>query len=182
MEILVIGHGSRLGQELIRQAFDESISCRTYEDVITCDRDELKEAIRHADVIISFRGGTLDSLAQNISLISLIEDPSQKFLLVTSFGCGDSWPYISDMAKNVFGEKVKYKTLSEAWLQLSYVNWNIIRPVGLSDKHIEGKAVVTRDKTLPSGYVSRQCFVKIILDIIRFDWNQGDIVYVYTER
>lgn len=56
-----------------------------------------------------------------------------RFLLVTSLGCGDSWQYLSDRAKQVFGNSVREKSLAESWLQTSNLDYTILRPGGLKD-------------------------------------------------
>lgn len=56
-----------------------------------------------------------------------------RFLLVTSLGCGDSWQYLSDRAKQVFGNSVREKSLAESWLQTSSLDYTILRPGGLKD-------------------------------------------------
>ncbi|EGR3963762.1 SDR family NAD(P)-dependent oxidoreductase [Vibrio cholerae] len=64
---------------------------------------------------------------------ALEQSSSKRLLLVTSLGCGDSWQYLSDRAKRGFGAAVREKTLAEAWLQSSNLDFIILRPGGLKD-------------------------------------------------
>ncbi|SNX47670.1 hypothetical protein VTH8203_01285 [Vibrio thalassae] len=57
----------------------------------------------------------------------------RRFLLVTSLRCGDSWVFLSERAKAGFGAAVREKTLAEAWLASSQLDYTILRPGGLKD-------------------------------------------------
>ncbi|EFN5656240.1 anaerobilin reductase, partial [Escherichia coli] len=63
-----------------------------------------------------------------------------RMILVTSLGCGDSWPFLSERAKAAFGQAVREKTLAESWLQTSQLDYAILRPGGLLDGAATGKA------------------------------------------
>jgi nucleoside-diphosphate-sugar epimerase len=60
----------------------------------------------------------------------------QRFLLVTSLGCGDSWQYLSARSKQGFGAAVREKSLAESWLQTSTLDYTILRPGGLKDGEV----------------------------------------------
>jgi uncharacterized protein YbjT (DUF2867 family) len=84
--------------------------------------------------IVSTMGGE----AANYRGHRLIIDSAEKsginrMLLVTSLGCGDSWPTLSERAKNAFGQSVREKSLAESWLQTSRLDYCILRPGGLKD-------------------------------------------------
>lgn len=181
--MMIIGSTTRLGQTFIKnlKSAHKNITLKIYDDYKECNKDELSKVIQYTDVIISFRGGSLLSLAHNIQVMSATANHGKKFMLITSFGCGDSWNNLSDNAKRVFGDKVKYKTLSEVWLQLSDLPWKIIRPVGLSDVSTGGKTIVTDKKELVNGYVNRDCLAKVLVDnVINSHWNGREILYVYA--
>ena len=182
MKVMVIGSITGLGEAFIRQATIEKFSYQTYEDNIESHLDTVKDMVKCTDVIISFRGGSLQSLNQNIQLIELAEMYSKNLLLITSFGCGDSWCYLSEKAKSLFGIKLKYKSMSETWLMLSKVNWKIIRPVGLTDKNLNGTTKKTTNKSLANGYINRECLAKLIVKVIQSDWSKMEILYAYTDK
>ncbi len=80
----------------------------------------------------------------------------QRFLLVTSLGCGDSWQYLSERARKGFGGAVREKSLAETWLQSSGLDFTILRPGGLKNgevtnngelsQHVEVHGVITRSE------------------------------------
>ncbi|GAD88486.1 hypothetical protein VHA01S_005_00890 [Vibrio halioticoli NBRC 102217] len=68
----------------------------------------------------------------------------KRFLMVTSLGCGDTWPFLSDKAKAVFGGAVREKSLAESWLQSSALDYTILRPGGLKDGASNGLGVLSQ--------------------------------------
>ena len=67
-------------------------------------------------------------------LIELLQDKHiQRFLMITSLGCGDSWQYLSNASKKGFGDVLREKSLAESWLQTSSLDYTILRPGGLRD-------------------------------------------------
>jgi hypothetical protein len=182
MRILVTGSITRLGKEFIRQANSSEILCATDNNGIDDNLDSLHEVLKSAEVIVSFRGGSQASLIQNILLMELANKYEKKFMLVTSVGCGDSWHRLSKQAKETFGDKIKYKSMSETWLKLSDLNWLIIRPTGLSDTINNERVIVTTNKTLPYGYLNRADLAKTLVTIIKSEWKERETLYVYTEK
>lgn len=61
-------------------------------------------------------------------------------ILVTSLGCGDSWPFLSPRARAAFGQAVREKSLAESWLQTSQLDYAILRPGGLLNGAATGQA------------------------------------------
>ena len=80
----------------------------------------------HADIPVDYIG-------HRYLIDTLEKSTSKRLLLITSLGCGDSWQFMSDRAKNVFGRALREKTLAEAWLKSSALNFTILRPGGLKD-------------------------------------------------
>lgn len=66
----------------------------------------------------------------------------RRLVMVTSLGCGDSWAYLSDKAKAVFGKAVREKSLAESWLTTSQLDYTILRPGGLQDGDVTGQGVL----------------------------------------
>ncbi|MGY3904787.1 SDR family oxidoreductase [Aeromonas lusitana] len=79
----------------------------------------------------------------------------KRLLLVTSLGCGDSWQYLPERAREAFGHEVRLKSLAESWLQTSSLEWTIVRPAGLQDGEATGKALLSQGQEV-HGLVRRQ--------------------------
>ena len=103
----------------------------------------------------SFRADIPVDYIGHRNLINALEKYSHsRLLLVTSLGCGDSWKYLSERAKQGFGSAVREKSLAEAWLKSSSLNFTILRPGGLLDgamtnngelsQEVEVHGVITR--------------------------------------
>ena len=105
--------------------------------------------------IVSTMGGE----AANYIGHRLIIDCAEKFglkrmLMVTSIGCGDTWPTLSDRAKAAFGQAVREKSLAEIWLQTSQLDYCIFRPGGLKDGPATHKAEALQNQEV-HGLVHR---------------------------
>ncbi|MCX8957990.1 NAD(P)-binding oxidoreductase [Erwinia psidii] len=91
-------------------------------------------------VIISTLGGGGQDYTAHRNVIDCAELTGiTRMLMVTSLGCGDSWPTLSERAKRAFGQAVREKSLAESWLQTSRLAWTIIRPGGLLNGEATGK-------------------------------------------
>ena len=87
-----------------------------------CDASVVAAACRAAGpdaLIISTMGGAQDYLAHRTVIDEAEKAGISRMILVTSLGCGDSWPFLSERAKAAFGQAVREKTLAESWLQTS---------------------------------------------------------------
>ena len=108
-----------------------------------CDASVVAAACRAAGpdaLIISTMGGAQAGIS--------------RMILVTSLGCGDSWPFLSERAKAAFGQAVREKTLAESWLQTSQLDYAILRPGGLLDGAATGKAQRIQNQEC-HGFVNR---------------------------
>ena len=91
-----------------------------------CDASVVAAACRAAGpdaLIISTMGGAQDSLAHRTVIDEAEKAGITRMILVTSLGCGDSWPFLSERAKAAFGQAVREKTLAESWLQTSQLDY-----------------------------------------------------------
>jgi len=89
---------------------------------------------------ISTLGGQAEYLS-NRTIIDAAEHAGiRHMILVTSLGCGDSWPWLSERAKAAFGQAVREKSLAESWLQTSTLDFAIVRPGGLLNGAATGQA------------------------------------------
>lgn len=112
-----------------------------------CDADAVAEACRLAGkdaTVISTMGGSHDYQAHRTVIDCAEKAGLSRMILVTSLGCGESWAYLSDRAKAVFGQAVREKSLAESWLQTSTLDFAIVRPGGLLHGETTGKAVLSQ--------------------------------------
>ncbi|CNI64331.1 MULTISPECIES: SDR family oxidoreductase [Yersinia] len=123
-----------------------------------CDPGCVLEACQLAGpeaAIISTLGSRSADYQGNRVIIDTAEKLGLKrMLLVTSIGCGDSWPTLSPAARAAFGQAVREKSLAESWLQTSTLIYTVIRPGGLLDKPATDKAI--RLQTEAHGMVTRE--------------------------
>lgn len=108
-----------------------------------CDAQSVALACQAAGpdaTIVSSIGGAQDYLAHRTIIDEAEKAGIGRMILVTSLGCGDSWPFLSDRAKAAFGQAVREKTLAESWLQTSTLDYAILRPGGLLNGEASGKA------------------------------------------
>ncbi|WP_435947440.1 NAD(P)H-binding protein [Dryocola sp. BD586] len=112
-----------------------------------CNAERVAEACAMAGehaLVISTLGGQKEYLA-NRTIIDTAENARlTRMILVTSLGCGDSWPWLSERAKAAFGQAVREKSLAESWLQTSTLDFAILRPGGLLDGPATGKAELSQ--------------------------------------
>ncbi|AAM84133.1 hypothetical protein CQP30_09525 [Yersinia pestis] len=122
-----------------------------------CDPASVREACQLAGedaAIISTLGNNNANYQGNRLIIDTAEQLGLKrMLLVTSIGCGDSWPTLSPAARAAFGQAVREKSLAESWLQTSNLIYTLIRPGGLLDQPATGNAI--RLQTEAHGMVTR---------------------------
>ncbi len=82
-----------------------------------------------------------------------------RFILISSVGCGDSRPALSERALKFLGDLCLRKTQGEDYLKNSGLDWTIIRPGGLSSDPLTGNAVLSEDPlsygTIRRGDVAR---------------------------
>ena len=158
--LLIFGAGSGVGAELVKlTAQDRPVVAliRNPEQAAVLREQGVTviegDALNSADVlqacqmagpdaqIVSTLGGKLADYTANRLIIDTAEQAGiRQMLLVTSIGCGDSWPTLSARAKQAFGQAVREKSLAEIWLQTSSLEGCILRPGGLMNGEATGKA------------------------------------------
>lgn len=90
-----------------------------------CDASIVAAACRAAGsdaLVISSMGGAQDYLAHRTVIDEAEKADIRRMILVTSLGCGDSWPFLSERAKAAFGQAVREKH----WRKAGY------KPAGLT--------------------------------------------------
>jgi len=176
MNILIIDNVSYLSDVIEYEAQKYGMICTKINDF--SEINELK--FTSIDVIISLIGNDLEEFQINQRVIGFAESFRTKFLLISSFGCGDSWLNLSLKAKKLFGLKVRFKTLSEEWLKSSQLNWKIIRPVGLTREKVEGDLSFNNEYIGNGKYINIYDFAGFLVKvIINNNWVEGTLHYAY---
>ncbi|CAH0526643.1 SDR family NAD(P)-dependent oxidoreductase [Vibrio hippocampi] len=117
--------------------------------------EALPSSVQHISTMGSFQAQVAVDYIGHRHLVDALEHFGHtRLLLVTSLGCGDSWQYLSERARKGFGAAVREKSLAEAWLQSSALDYTILRPGGLKNgpatqggqlsQHSEVHGVITR--------------------------------------
>ncbi|MEX3018625.1 SDR family oxidoreductase [Kluyvera sp. STS39-E] len=122
-----------------------------------CNAECVAQACQKAGAtatVISSMGGAHDYLAHRTVIDEAEKAGIKRMILVTSLGCGDSWPYLSARAKAAFGQAVREKSLAESWLQTSSLDYAILRPGGLLSGEATGKALRLQQQEV-HGFVQR---------------------------
>lgn len=94
----------------------------------------------------------------NINVIRALENEGsvERFVLMTSMGCGEQYEGMSESAKKFLGEALRAKTEAENVLQDSPLPWSIVRPGGLSNDPPSGDfSLLLEADRQRSGYVTR---------------------------
>lgn len=91
----------------------------------------------------------------------------ERFLLVTSMGCGEQYAKTSDMVKKFLGEALLAKTRAENYLRITGLPWTIVRPGGLQDTPASGHFHLSEqpDRTKKS-YLSRQDLALAVMQLL----------------
>lgn len=164
------GTGALLLQRAINSGQPAIAFVRSDEDVLrlegqgirvikgdACDEAAVEKACQAAGqnaVIISTIGGRHDYLAHRTIIDCAEKSAIKRMVMVTSLGCGDSWPTLSDRAKAAFGQAVREKSLAESWLQTSSLDYCILRPGGLLNGEPSGQAKLFINQEV-HGFVNR---------------------------
>ncbi|MGR5276109.1 SDR family oxidoreductase [Vibrio rotiferianus] len=132
--------------------------------------DRFVEKLNQEDIIISTMGSfradiPVDYLGHRHLIDAASKAAIRRFVLVTSLGCGDSWKYLSDRSKAGFGGVVREKSLAEAWLQTSDLDYTIIRPGGLKDGEATGTGVLGEPKEV-HGLIYRQEVARLAYEML----------------
>jgi len=99
-------------------------------------------------------GSPLMNSAGNMNVISVANEAGvQRFLLVTSIGCGDSAGAVDDFVKAFVGKSLTAKTWAERALQRTFMDWTIIRAGGLLRRNFKGGAMLLDSNTV-SGHIN----------------------------
>lgn len=129
-----------------------------------CDSEAVARACGLAGcdaTVISTIGGSNDYLAHRTIVDTAEKAGLSRMIMVTSLGCGDTWQYQSERARAAFGQAVREKTLAEAWLQTSLLDYAILRPGGLLSGDASGLAQCFQHQEV-HGFVQRKDVALIV--------------------
>ncbi|MBV7692229.1 NAD(P)H-binding protein [Limnobaculum sp. M2-1] len=115
--------------------------------------------------IISTLGGAQDYLAHRIIVDTAEKCGLSQMVMVTSLGCGDSWPTLSQRARAAFGQAVREKSLAEIWLQTSTLDFAIVRPGGLLNGTATGLAQLYQHQEV-HGFVYRRDVARVVQQLL----------------
>lgn len=89
----------------------------------------------------------------------------ERFVLVTSLGCGETRPHMAERVAAVLGPIVDAKTEAEERLARSSLAWTIVRPGGLRSDPATGRGVLTEDPTI-HGFVHRADVAELVARVL----------------
>lgn len=123
------------------------------------------------DIVVSTLGGRdvkgrrVDSTG-NINVIrGAQKSGAKRLILVTSLGCGESYSFMSERAKEAFGEALLAKTKAEDYLRSTDLNWSIIRPGGLRNGESTRGGALWEVADL-HGYIYRKDVAELVVKIL----------------
>jgi len=92
--------------------------------------------------------------AGNMNVIDVAHESGvQRFLLVTSIGCGDSAGAVDEFVKAFVGKALTAKTWAERALRGTVMDWTIVRAGGLLRRNFKGGPVLLDSNTV-SGHIN----------------------------
>lgn len=123
----------------------------------------------------SFRADVPVDYIGHRHLIDALEKAGlRRFLLVTSLGCGDSWPFMSERSKAGFGKAVREKSLAESYLQTSSLDFTILRPGGLKDGEVTNTGDLSQGKEV-HGMITRCEVARLVHALLLQDKSEKQV-------
>ena len=107
--------------------------------------------------------------AGNINIIqaALASARLDRFILMTSMGCGEQLAHLSEQAKKFLGEALQAKTEAENILKETQLPWSIVRPGGLNNEPPTGHyTLMTTGEIKNSAYISRSDVALAIMAVL----------------
>ena len=107
--------------------------------------------------VLSTLGGVQSSSVGQPNLIKACPPSLERFTLMTSLGCGETWEHLAPAAQKFLHDELKAKDVAEAALKSSGLPYCIVRPGGLLpglEPRTGGGVLVTNDPTV-SGSINR---------------------------
>eukprot|EP01052_Picozoa_sp_SAG31_P008603 SAG31_NODE_437_length_15714_cov_8.527344_12_plen_459_part_00 len=107
--------------------------------------------------VLSTLGGVESSSVGQSNLIKACPPSLERFTLMTSLGCGETWEHLAPAAQKFLRDELKAKDVAEEALMSSGLEYCIVRPGGLlpgSESATGGGVLVASDPTV-SGSINR---------------------------
>ncbi len=141
------------------------------------DRALALPGTRALDVVSTIGGRAADGrLADEDGNINIAERTAahgvERFVLVTSIGCGDMAPFRSERAIAAFGAAVDAKTRAEEHLRRKLPSATIIRPGGLRSEPATGRGILSDDPQI-HGFIHRADVADLIRRALRDRDTEG---------
>ena len=118
------------------------------------------DGIGQTAAAVSFLGGgfsegrPVDGTGNINAINAAIDNGANRFILMTSVGCGDSYDAAPELSKKFWTDLWKEKNRGEDLLRASPLNWTIVRPGGLRAVEPTGKGILTEDPMV-TGLIHR---------------------------
>ncbi|MCC7046614.1 MAG: NAD(P)H-binding protein [Alphaproteobacteria bacterium] len=144
-------------------------------------RSDVAHAFAHLPAggdVVSTLGGRADDgrYVDHEGNVNVIEraatHPVERFVLVTSIGCGEMAPFRSERAIAAFGEAVDAKTRAEDHLKRTIPSATIVRPGGLRSAPATGRGVLIADPEA-HGFVNRGDVAELVARALRDSGTTG---------
>ena len=119
-------------------------------------------------LVVSTLGGRTadDARVDDVGNIAVIDGAAaiapSAFVLVTSLGCGEMRPFMSERALAAFGDALLAKTRAEEHLEASALPWHIVRPGGLKSEPATGRGALY-DHVDVHGFIHREDVAHLVL-------------------
>ena len=116
-------------------------------------------------------GRRIDAIG-NINVIHALQTslPLERFVLMTSMGCGEQYQHTSEQAKKFLGEALLAKTEAEELLRKTSLPWTILRPCGLNNEMPTSRYCLLDSPSKAHGsYLSRADVAAAALKILEED-------------
>jgi uncharacterized protein YbjT (DUF2867 family) len=122
------------------------------------------------DVVSTLGGRTEDGRyvddEGNINVVDQAAAHSiDRFVLVTSIGCGDMAPHRSERAIAAFGAAVDAKTRAEEHLKRTVPSATIVRPGGLRSDPATGRGILSTDPEM-HGFINRGDVAELVARVL----------------
>lgn len=157
---------------------EETYACdATNKDLVEATVEKLPKDAWVISTMGSFKADTpVDYIGHRYLIDALEQSSCARFLLVTSLGCGDSWQYLSEAAKNGFGNAVREKSLAEAWLQSSKLDYTILRPGGLINGSVTQTGMLSQGQEV-HGVIHRMEVARLTHELLKSDKTSQQIFH-----
>ncbi len=130
--------------------------CRSEADCVRLIEAATTEGHRLTHVL-STVGGVESSSVGQPNLIKACPPSLERFTLMTSLGCGETWEHLAPAAQKFLHDELKAKDIAEAALKSSGLAFCIVRPGGLlpGSQPATGEGVLVANDATVSGSINR---------------------------